>query len=99
MKASNILETIGRTPHVRIRRLFGPHAQVWVKNERANPSGSIKDRIAQAMVEDAEQSGQLKPGGTIIERYLPVQGYLPGSAWRAWQARGLDARPSFGASH
>ncbi|MGB3067581.1 MAG: cysteine synthase A [Ottowia sp.] len=67
MKANNILETIGRTPHVRINRLFGPDAQVWIKNERANPGGSVKDRIALAMVEDAEKSGKLKAGGTIIE--------------------------------
>jgi cysteine synthase A len=67
MKAHTILETIGRTPHVRIRRLFGPNANVWIKNERANPGGSLKDRIALAMVEDAEQSGKLKPGGVIIE--------------------------------
>ena len=67
MKANTILETIGRTPHVRINRLFGPDARVWVKNERANPGGSLKDRIALAMVEAAEQSGQLQPGGTIIE--------------------------------
>jgi len=67
MKANNILETIGRTPHVRINRLFGPDAQVWIKCERANPGGSVKDRIAQAMVEDAEKSGKLKAGGTIIE--------------------------------
>jgi cysteine synthase A len=66
-KANTILETIGRTPHVRINRLFGPGANVWVKNERANPGGSIKDRIALAMVEDAEKSGKLKPGGIIIE--------------------------------
>src|SRR3990167_5808563 len=67
MKAANILETIGRTPHIRINRLFGSNHTVWVKSERANPGGSIKDRIALAMVEDAEQSGALKPGGTIIE--------------------------------
>jgi cysteine synthase A len=67
MKADNILHTIGNTPHVRINRLFGPAAQVWVKSERSNPGGSIKDRIALAMVEEAEQSGKLKPGGTIIE--------------------------------
>lgn len=67
MKADNILQTIGRTPHVRINRLFGPQAQVWLKLERANPGGSLKDRIALAMVEDAERRGQLKPGGTIIE--------------------------------
>ena len=67
MKASNILETIGDTPHVRINRLFSDKAEVWIKSERANPGGSIKDRIALAMVEDAERSGKLKPGGTIVE--------------------------------
>lgn len=67
MKASSILETIGNTPHVRVQRLFGTSAQVWIKQERANPGGSIKDRIALAMVEDAERSGALKPGGTIVE--------------------------------
>jgi cysteine synthase A len=67
MKAANILETIGDTPHIRINRLFGDRAQVWMKSERANPGGSIKDRIGLAMIEDAERSGQLTPGGTIIE--------------------------------
>ena len=67
MKFDNILQTIGNTPHVRINRLFGPDANVWVKSERSNPGGSIKDRIALAMVEDAEKSGALQPGGTIIE--------------------------------
>jgi len=67
MKADNILQTIGNTPHVRINRLFGPSAQVWIKSERGNPGGSIKDRIALAMIEDAEKSGRLQPGGTIIE--------------------------------
>ncbi|WP_085316326.1 cysteine synthase A [Derxia lacustris] len=66
MKAQNVLETIGRTPHIRINRLFGD-AQVWVKSERGNPGGSIKDRIALAMIEAAEASGELKPGATIIE--------------------------------
>ena len=66
MPAASILETIGDTPHVRINRLFGA-AEVWIKQERANPGASIKDRIALAMVEDAERSGRLKPGGTIIE--------------------------------
>ncbi|ARS25955.1 cysteine synthase A [Sphingomonas sp. KC8] len=65
-KAANILETIGGTPHVRVSRLF-PNAEVWIKSERSNPGGSIKDRIALAMIEDAERSGKLKPGGTIIE--------------------------------
>jgi len=66
MKAANILETIGNTPHIRVTRLFGD-AEVWIKSERSNPGGSIKDRIALAMIEDAEKSGALKPGGTIIE--------------------------------
>ena len=67
MKAENILQTIGNTPHIRINRLFGNTHQVWIKSERSNPGGSIKDRIALSMVEDAEQSGALKPGATIIE--------------------------------
>ena len=67
MKAHNILETIGRTPHIRIQRLFGAGANVWVTSERSNPGGSVKDRIALAMVEAAEKSGALKPGGTIVE--------------------------------
>jgi cysteine synthase A len=67
MKAANILETIGRTPHIRVNRLFGAGHTVWIKSERSNPGGSIKDRIALSMVEDAERSGALKPGGTIIE--------------------------------
>jgi cysteine synthase A len=67
MPAPSILHTIGNTPHIRIQRLFGPDANVWIKSERSNPGGSIKDRIALAMVEDAEKSGVLQPGGTIIE--------------------------------
>ena len=67
MKAPNILGTIGNTPHIRINRLFGDRAEVWIKQERSNPGGSIKDRIALAMVEDAERSGKLKPGGVIVE--------------------------------
>lgn len=66
MKAANILETIGGTPHIRLSRLF-PNNEVWIKSERSNPGGSIKDRIGLAMIEDAESSGALKPGGTIIE--------------------------------
>jgi cysteine synthase A len=66
MKAANVLETIGNTPHIRINRLFGD-AEVWVKSERANPGASIKDRIALAMIEDAEKTGKLQPDGTIIE--------------------------------
>ncbi|MEI6718204.1 MAG: cysteine synthase A [Betaproteobacteria bacterium] len=67
MKAHNVLDTIGNTPHIRINRLFSNTHQVWIKSERSNPGGSIKDRIALAMVEAAEKSGALKPGGTIIE--------------------------------
>lgn len=66
MKAASVLETIGRTPHIRFDRLF-PGREVWIKAERFNPGGSIKDRIALSMIEAAEKSGQLKPGATIIE--------------------------------
>ncbi len=66
MKYNNILELIGNTPHVRLSRLF-PNHEVWIKLEKHNPGGSIKDRIALAMIEDAEKSGLLKPGSTIIE--------------------------------
>ena len=66
MKAENVLQTIGNTPHIRLARLF-PQAEVWVKSERGNPGGSIKDRIALSMVEAAEAEGQLKPGGVIVE--------------------------------
>jgi cysteine synthase A len=66
MKANSVLETIGRTPHIRMQRLFGD-AEVWIKSERSNPGGSIKDRIALAMIEAAEKSGDLQPGGTIVE--------------------------------
>lgn len=67
MRFPSILESIGRTPHVRIRRLFGDRAEVWMKLERSNPGGSIKDRIALSMVEDAERKGILKPGMVIVE--------------------------------
>ena len=66
MKYNNILETIGNTPHVRLNKLF-PNHEVWIKLEKQNPGGSLKDRIALAMIEDAEKNGLLKPGGTIIE--------------------------------
>jgi len=66
MKANTILETIGNTPHIRVAKLF-PDSEVWIKSERSNPGGSIKDRIALAMIEAAEANGDLKPGGTIIE--------------------------------
>ena len=67
MKVDNILATIGNTPHVRLNRLFDPRVTVYVKLERANPGGSIKDRIALSMIEAAEQDGSLQPGGEIIE--------------------------------
>ncbi len=66
MKFASILETIGNTPHIRLSKLF-PDAEVWIKSERSNPGGSIKDRIGLAMIEDAERTGALKPGGTIVE--------------------------------
>ncbi len=66
MKATTILDTIGDTPHIRMQRLF-PGSEVWIKSERSNPGGSIKDRIALAMVEAAEADGSLQPGGTIVE--------------------------------
>jgi cysteine synthase A len=67
MKVDNVLQTIGHTPHIRINRLFGNSHHVYIKSERTNPGGSIKDRIALAMVEAAEKSGALQPGATIIE--------------------------------
>ncbi len=67
MKYENILETIGNTPHVRINKLFGNDHEVWIKLEKANPGGSIKDRIGLSMVEDAERKGKLKKGNTIVE--------------------------------
>ena len=71
MKFDNVLQSIGGTPHIRFQRLFQgvaqPGQQVWIKSERSNPGGSIKDRIALAKVEDSEKSGKLQPGGTIIE--------------------------------
>jgi cysteine synthase A len=66
MRAHSIIETIGHTPHIRLSRLF-PDQEVWVKSERSNPGGSIKDRIGLAMIEAAEASGALRPGGTIVE--------------------------------
>ena len=66
MKVNSILETIGNSAHIRLQRMFGD-AEVWIKSERSNPGGSIKDRIGLAMIEAAEKDGSLKPGGTIIE--------------------------------
>jgi cysteine synthase A len=87
MKAASILQTIGNTPHIRINRLFGD-AEVWVKSERSNPGASIKDRIALAMIEEAEASGKLQPGGTIIEPTsgntgigLAMVAAVKGTAW------------------
>lgn len=67
MKAKSILEVIGNTPHVRINKLFGENVEVWMKQERSNPGGSIKDRIALAMIEDAERKGLLKEDSVIVE--------------------------------
>ena len=69
MKAASILETIGNTPHIRINRLYAhrPQVEVWMKAERANPGGSIKDRIGLSMIEDAERRGVIGPGSTIVE--------------------------------
>jgi cysteine synthase A len=67
MKYQSIIETIGNTAHIRLSRLFPKNAEVWLKLERQNPGGSIKDRIALAMIEDAEEKGLLKEGSTIIE--------------------------------
>ncbi len=67
MRANTILDTIGNTPHIRLHRLLGSTHEIWIKSERSNPGGSIKDRIALHMVEAAENNGHLKPGGSIIE--------------------------------
>jgi len=67
MKYNNVLEAIGNTPHVRLNKLFGNTHNVWIKLEKANPGGSIKDRIALSMIEDAEKKGALKKGSIIVE--------------------------------
>src|SRR5512147_1278020 len=67
MRAKTILETIGNTDHVRVNRLFSDQVEVWIKLERSNPGGSIKDRIALSMIEDAERRGILKNESVIIE--------------------------------
>jgi len=67
MKENSILQTIGNTPHVRINKLFPSQFEVWIKLEKSNPGGSIKDRIALAMIEETEKRGVLKPGSIIIE--------------------------------
>ena len=71
MKYNNILETIGRTPHVRLSKLF-PKQEVWIKLEKQNPGGSIKDRVALNMIEKAEKEGLLEPGSTIIEPMIEI---------------------------
>ena len=73
MRAATILDTIGNTPHIRLSRLFPGH-EVWSKSERANPGGSIKDRIALSMIEAAERDGKLGPGGTIVEPTSGITG-------------------------
>jgi cysteine synthase len=67
MRADNVLQLIGKTPHLRVNNLFGSENEVWIKLEKDNPGGSIKDRIALSMIEAAEKEGALSPGGTIIE--------------------------------
>lgn len=67
MKADSILQTIGNTPHVRLNKIFSPDYEVWIKLEKSNPGGSIKDRIALSMIEDAEQKGLLNGDSVIIE--------------------------------
>ena len=76
-KYNNILETIGNTPHVKINRLFGANHNVWIKLERANPGASIKDRIALAMIEDAEAKGLLAAGGTTGNARIDVDRKTP----------------------
>jgi cysteine synthase len=73
MKYNSILETIGNTPHVRINKLFPKDYEIWIKVEKTNPGGSIKDRIALSMIEDAEKKGILKKDSVIIE---PTSGIL-----------------------
>ena len=90
MKADSILATIGETPHLRINRLFDPRVEVWAKQERANPGGSIKDRIALAMIEDAEARGILGPGSVIIE---PTSGNTGIGLALVVRRQGLPADP------
>ena len=67
MKFENVLQAIGNTPHIRLGKLFGPDNNVWIKLEKSNPGGSIKDRIGLAMIEDAERRGILNKDSVIIE--------------------------------
>ena len=84
MKADNILQTIGNTPHVRINKLCRSDIEVWMKIERFNPGSSIKDRIAVNMVDDAEKSGLLKPGGVIIFHDIQAR-MMDFGAWKFWE--------------
>ena len=95
MKAANILETIGNTPHIRINRLFGD-AEVWIKSERANPGGSIKDRIALAMIEDAERSGKLQARRHDHRADLRQHRHRPRDGRRG---QGLQADPRHAREH
>ena len=90
MPYDSILETIGGTPHVRINRLFEPRVSVWVKQERANPGGSIKDRIALGMIEDAEKAGLIGPGSVVIE---PTSGNTGIGLALGLRREGLPADP------
>ena len=96
MKAANILETIGNTPHIRINRLFGDRAEVWMKSERANPGGSIKDRIALAMIEDAERSGQAEARRHDHRADLGQYRHRPG---HGGGGQGLQADPRHARKH
>ena len=90
-KYASVLELIGNTPVVRLSRLFPDH-DVWLKLERANPGGSVKDRIALAMIEDAEKKGKLKPGATIIE---PTSGNTGIGLAAVATAKGYKATPAW----
>ena len=93
MRANSIVDVIGNTPHIRINRLFGNDYEVWIKLEKQNPGGSIKDRVALSMINEAERTGQLQPGGTIIEAtagntglglaLIAVMLYRPAGLWRS----------------
>ena len=96
MKAANILETIGNTPHIRINRLFGDKAEVWIKSERSNPAASIKDRIALSMVEDAERSGKLKARRGDRRADQRQYRHRPGDGGRG---QGLSADPRHAGQH
>ena len=96
MLANDVLHTIGNTPHIRINRLFGKTHNVYVKSERANPGGSIKDRIAVAMIEAAEAAGALKPGCDDRRADLGQHRRRPGDGGRG---QGLQADPGDARQH